>query len=570
MIGTAPTVHAKINGTDALFLADSGAFYNVLTPAAAAAFKLHPAPHTGEFYVEGVGGAARASVVEVDTFTIFDIPVPRVAFIVAGHGLPAGTVGVLGQNIFRMGDVEYDLANGLIRIMRPTDCLSTPLAYWAGAAGKPFSVIDIDSTTARKPHTEGTAYLNGQKIRVLFDTGAHSSMLTLNAAKHAGITPASPGVMPAGTAWGIGRDQVKTWIAPIASFKIGDEEIRNTRLRFGQMDLMGDADMLIGADFFLSHRVYVASSQKKLYFTYNGGPVFNLQTLPAVAAESPAAPEEAAMPPDAPAMDAKPADLRLDEPIDAAGFARRGSASAARKDYAHAMADLNHACELAPTEASYFYQRGMLHWSNHESDLARADFDQTLKLKPADMTALVARAHLGTSVHEPADALVAYLDAADVALPKDAEERWQLAGLYANAGQLSAAVLQYSKWIDTHERQNPHMPIFLNARCWTRARWGQELEQALADCNAALKLRPGTAAYLDSRGLVYLRKRDFDNAITDYGEALHHQQYPWSFYGRGIARLRSGDVRGGNADIAAATALDKNIAAEAAKYGIAP
>jgi len=34
--------------------------------------------------------------------------------------------------------------------------------------------------------------------------------------------------------------------------------------------------MLIGADFFLSHRVYVASSQNRLYFTYNGGPVFDL------------------------------------------------------------------------------------------------------------------------------------------------------------------------------------------------------------------------------------------------------------------------------------------------------
>ena len=33
MIGTAPAVHAKINGRDALFIADSGAFYNTLTPA---------------------------------------------------------------------------------------------------------------------------------------------------------------------------------------------------------------------------------------------------------------------------------------------------------------------------------------------------------------------------------------------------------------------------------------------------------------------------------------------------------------------------------------------------------
>ena len=44
--------------------------------------------------------------------------------------------------------------------------------------------------------------------------------------------------------------------------------------------------MLIGADFFLSHHVYVANSQRKLYFTYNGGPVFNLTTTPGAAANS--------------------------------------------------------------------------------------------------------------------------------------------------------------------------------------------------------------------------------------------------------------------------------------------
>ena len=212
----------------------------------------------------------------------------------------------------------------------------------------------------------------------------------------------------------------------------------------------------------------------------------------------------------------------------------------------------------------------MLHLSNREPELARADFDQALKLKPDDVPALLARAHLGASAQEPADALRADLEAADRALPADAEERWQLGDRYADAGQFSAAVVQFSKWIDTHDRQDPQMPGFLNSRCWARARWGQELEAALADCDAALKLRPGTAAYLDSRGLVYLRKRDFDHAMTDYGEALYTRQDPWSFYGRGVARLRSGDVAGGNADIAAATALDKNIAAEAAKYGITP
>ena len=99
------------------------------------------------------------------------------------------------------------------------------------------------------------------------------------AARRAGETPDSPGVTAGGMSAGIGRHTVRTWIAPFASFKIGDEEIHNTHLRIGDPELRG-ADMLIGADFFLSHHILAASSQRKLYFTYNGGPVFNLTTVP--------------------------------------------------------------------------------------------------------------------------------------------------------------------------------------------------------------------------------------------------------------------------------------------------
>ena len=78
---------------------------------------------------------------------------------------------------------------------------------------------------------------------------------------------------------GIGRRMIPSWLAPVASFKIGDEEVRNTRLRIAAMSLP-NTDMLLGADFFLSHRVYVANSQHRIYFTYNGGPVFNLASTP--------------------------------------------------------------------------------------------------------------------------------------------------------------------------------------------------------------------------------------------------------------------------------------------------
>ena len=46
--------------------------------------------------------------------------------------------------------------------------------------------------------------------------------------------------------------------------------------------------MLLGYDFLRSHRVLVAHSQRRIYFTYNGGPVF-VRTPPTVQATPDAA-----------------------------------------------------------------------------------------------------------------------------------------------------------------------------------------------------------------------------------------------------------------------------------------
>jgi tetratricopeptide (TPR) repeat protein len=570
MSGLRPMVRAQINGQDAWLIADSGAFFSFLTPAAVQQFQL-PYQQFPGLYVEGVGGHESARVVRVRKFTFIGSTWNDVEFVVAGSSFGGEAVGLLGQNVLHIADVEYDLANGVIRLVRPKgDCKRTSLAYWADAAKKPYSVIDIEPADVRQPHTKSVAYLNGVKIRVIFDTGATQSLLTLGAAKQAGITPTSPGVTDGGQSYGLGHRMTQTWITRFSSFKIGDEEIQHAQLRFGDIDL-GGADMLLGTDFFLSHRVYVASSQNRLYFTYNGGPVFDLSARrePVAAASAGAGGGTSAEPP------APDAAMRLDEPTDAAGFARRGAASDARHDYDAAIADLTRACELAPTESSYFYQRGMAHWHKGDAGPALADFDQAVKLKPDNVEALVDRASLRASLrasrHAPAAEVTSDLEAAGRALPKEAEMHLHIGDLYDSVDQPAAAVIEYSKWIDSHPRDNVLMPRALNSRCWSRALSGRELEQALADCNAALRMKPHSAQFLDSRGLVHLRQNDYDKAIADYDAALRlRPNVAWSLYGRGLAKLHQGLTAEGQADIAAAAALQPKIAEHAATYGITP
>jgi tetratricopeptide (TPR) repeat protein/predicted aspartyl protease len=551
MNGLRPTITAKINGEDASFLVDSGAFYSSLTPASAAQFKLRLSAAPDGLKWGGIGGVTEASVTTVKLLTLFNVPVPNVEFIVGGGEVGNGVAGLLGQNILRIADVEYDLANGAIRLIRPDGCGKSTLAYWAGS--QPYSVMDINSATPSEPHTTGSAFLNGTRIHVVFDTGAATSFLSLRAAAWAGIKPGDPNMVPAGLMLGIGPRPVKSWIAPVESFKVGDEEIHNTRLRIGDF-VLPIGDMLIGADFFLSHRIYVASSQRKLYFTYNGGPVFNLNRSPSVVAA---------------ADDSGQTKHAADEPTDAAALSRRGVAFAARRDFEHAIADLTRAIELNPNEPSYFYERGIVRGHSGQAVQAMADFDQALKLRPDDVPTRVARAELRLAAKDNS-AVREDLDAADLAAPKEADVRFQLGTLYGNAGLFEPAIAQFNLWIASHAA-DARMADALSDRCGARALLSEDLDKALADCNAALKLRPGSLNSTDRRALVQLRLGHIDKAISGWSAVLSAQpQNAWALYARGVARLRKGMTAEGHADVASATALEPHIGTLGEQRNVVP
>jgi tetratricopeptide (TPR) repeat protein len=167
-----------------------------------------------------------------------------------------------------------------------------------------------------------------------------------------------------------------------------------------------------------------------------------------------------------------------------------------------------------------------------------------------------------------ATAVVVDLDAVDRVVPKEANVRLKLAGLYEDASRLPAAITQLDVWISIH---SPDIDLSqaLNERCWDRALLGQELDRALKDCNAGPRLDAHSPELLDSRGLVDLRRAEFEKSIADYDAALKiHPKQAWSLYCRGVAKLRMGKIKEGEADIAAAVAIDPHMDERAKQYGI--
>jgi len=268
MDGVHPIITAQINGKDARFTLNSGSWWSSMSSTAAQAYQLRLDP---KFTQDQIGSAGRSTmnVATVDTFTVFNTIFRKIDFLVGGDASGSSTAGRIGLNILRMADVEYDLAHGSVNFLQTHNCQNARLVYWA-KPGDTYSLMSIERVTHDNPNTVGTAYLNGKRLRVWFDTGSTTSWVGLSAAARAGFKPGDPGVeeFNAGTS----SNPRRAWIATFPSFKMGDEEIRNARLRFTDL---GQFDMVVGADFFLSHHVLVANSQSNLYFTYNGGPVFN-------------------------------------------------------------------------------------------------------------------------------------------------------------------------------------------------------------------------------------------------------------------------------------------------------
>jgi predicted aspartyl protease/Tfp pilus assembly protein PilF len=548
MIGSRAVATVGINGTPVPLTVDSGAFFSVLTEAAATQLDLR----TRQFpalRVEGIAGRMDARVTTVDKLQLAKGDISRVDFVVGGNEPGAGTMGLMGRNLLSFTDTEYDLANGLIRFSFPNDdCAKANLAYWAGATH--VTEIDLESEYFRRsktPALRARVKLNGTELVALFDTGA-TTVVTARAARRAGVAEAQ--MTPSGAIYGAGRGSVQGWTAPFDRIEIGDEAIEHNRLRVGDFTL-DNADLLLGIDFFLAHRIYVSKTQGKMFITYNGGTVFALNRGESIGAVP---------------FDAEPAASSADA-ASADQLARRAAAFASRQDYERALVELNRAIELEPMSAAHFVQRGIVLEALKRPGVAIESFDRALELEPAQADARFRRAVLRLRARNR-DGAQSDLDALDKALASQANIRLAMASLYLELEQPAQSLAQLNQWLAAHPDE-VRRDAALNSRCWVRAMLGIELDQALKDCNDAIDADAKNAAYLDSRGWVQLRVGRNQRALADFDRALELRPgFAFALYGRGLAKSRLGDSAQGEADLAAARKAQADIDLRVTRAGL--
>lgn len=280
-------VDAAINGQPVQFEIDTGAQATMLFTSAAIGLDL-PITQLPGRHAFGVDGEMDLRQTEIATFNLATWSTK--GWWVRVMGDSAGwarerIAGLLGEDFFHHFDVEFDLPGGKVTLFQAENCDDATLSYWSADAQQ----VDMRGISSQHPAVSLPVTLNDRPVQALLDSGASISLVGLQAAVDAGVTPDSPGVAPAqGPVGGLAGRALTAWTGSFASIAIGGETIRNTRLTFADIQKHTKSSetgshigvqvieygLILGVDFLKAHRVLIAHSQNRLYFTYAGGPVF--------------------------------------------------------------------------------------------------------------------------------------------------------------------------------------------------------------------------------------------------------------------------------------------------------
>ncbi len=275
-----------INGQKIGIVLDTGAAMTLMLRHATERLGLERREARG-YRIFGLGGETTAESVLIDDFRLGQASRKGWRILVAGeHDFGDEAAVLLGEDFFDQVDVEFDLAHNVVRLFQPKNCDGVSLAYWATDERRE---VAIDAISNSYPRILLTVQINGQPVRAMLDSGAGGSILPTGDAARLGVTPETPGVVAVQSGYGLGPKQVNVWIGPFDSLVIGNETISHPYIPFGDLYKAGtytstgsrvaknvseEQPMLLGADFLRVHRVLVSHSQRKMYFTYLGGPLF--------------------------------------------------------------------------------------------------------------------------------------------------------------------------------------------------------------------------------------------------------------------------------------------------------
>lgn len=243
-----------------------------------------------------------------------------------------------------------------------------------------------------------------------------------------------------------------------------------------------------------------------------------------------------------------------------------GLAAVARGDFVAAIREFDAALAINPQDADAYNNRGFAHFRNGSDELAIADFERSIQLNPNDVNPYNNRGLLYFKQQEYRKAAADF--SAAIALQPNVPKHYQhrqaayeklnlLEEAQADARRI--AFLQKLGLLSLKIARQPGEPqrylergdLFFSAGEW---------ESAIGDYNRALELNPQLASALSRRARVRFEQDQLQEAIADCEAALNIEPHHDAYSVRGDCHFRLGDLDRALADFTAAKRFDATVA----------
>lgn len=254
--------------------------------------------------------------------------------------------------------------------------------------------------------------------------------------------------------------------------------------------------------------------------------------------------------------------LKLEQ--NATRFYNRGRAYLQKKEYDRAIQDLDAAIRLDPNYTSAYNARGTAYASKGDHERGFRDLDYAIKL---DSTYALAHYNKGNAYRKLGQHALA-LVSLNRGIALDSSE----AGVFSVRGQVYVALKDYDRAIKDYDRALRMEPTA--TRYYGRGvAYLQKgvYEKAVDDFSNALRIKPDEAEIAEMRAIAHLHLKKTTLAMADCETAIGiDPKRALPYYVRGATKRATGDIAGGDADIATAKNLNATVAEHAAKYGVKP
>ena len=257
----------EVNGMQASFLLDTGAQRSVVTDAAVQRLGLARDEWVGTT-MSGIGGVDRRPNADPRSFSLGGVPLVRrtlnhdtsltVGVLARADAVGSRIDGLLGRDYLSVFDLDVDIPARRVTLYQVSGCSGRFLPWTDRYVAVPITMPTESAIVV-------PVAVDGVPLRALLDSGASSSLIGDPGIHRLGIEPASLAGDPGDQVGGVGMHIVTMRRHRFKSLRIGNEIIQQPLLWVAPMHLHPIVDMLLGADWLSTRRVWISYATRQLF-----------------------------------------------------------------------------------------------------------------------------------------------------------------------------------------------------------------------------------------------------------------------------------------------------------------